>query len=268
MRTHIHEHNRLVWDQMALAAARFTRPATEDDLTNSKIVQQGGSAWLGKIAGKRLLCLGAGGGRQSAIYARAGAIVTVVDISPKMLELDKAIAREKNLPITAIEASMDDLSILAPDSFQIVIQPVSTCYVPDILLVYRQVARVLEPQGLYISQHKQPVSLQADVRPSDSGYELIEPYHRKGPLPPVAGSLHREAGTLEYLHTWQAMIGGLCHAGFVIEDLSEPDHTKIDAPKGSFEDRSRFAPPYVLIKARRVKTEPETENRLWLPGGI
>ncbi len=268
MRTHVHDHNRLVWDQMALMGARFTRPAPEDDLTSSKIVQQGGSAWLGKIAGKRLLCLAAGGGRQSAVYARAGAIVTVVDISPKMLELDKAIAAEMNLPITAFETSMDDLSILAPESFDIVIQPVSTCYVPEIRPVYGQVARVLKPQGIYISQHKQPVSLQADTRPSDGGYELIEPYYRKGPLPPVAGSLHREAGTLEYLHTWQEMIGGLCQAGFVVEDLSEPDHRKLDAPKGSFEDRSRFAPPYVLIKARRVKTDAEPENRLWLPGGI
>ena len=32
------------------------------------------------------------------------------------------------------------------------------------------------------------------------GYELIESYYRDGPLPAVAGSLHREAGTLEYLN--------------------------------------------------------------------
>jgi len=32
---------------------------------------------------------------------------------------------------------MDDLSMLPADSFEIVIQPVSTCYVADILKVYR-----------------------------------------------------------------------------------------------------------------------------------
>jgi hypothetical protein len=36
--------------------------------------------------------LAAGGGRQSAIYATAGADVTVVDISPAMLELDRQVA--------------------------------------------------------------------------------------------------------------------------------------------------------------------------------
>ena len=105
---------------------------------------------------------------------------------------------------------MDDLSMFAPASFDVVVQPVSTCYVPDIVGVYRQVARIIVPGGLYISQHKQPASMQASIEPTRRGYEITEPYYRTGPLPMVSGSLHREEGTLEFLHRWETLIGGLC----------------------------------------------------------
>ena len=72
-----------------------------------------GDSWLsGGVAGRRLLCLAAGGGRQSAFYAAAGAEVTVVDISPEMLLLDRQVAAERGLNIRSVEASMDDLSAL------------------------------------------------------------------------------------------------------------------------------------------------------------
>ena len=56
------------------------------------------------------------------------------------------------------------------------------------------------------------------------GYEIVEPYYRSGPLPPVVGSSHREAGTLEFLHRWEELLGGMCRAGFAIEDVIEPLH--------------------------------------------
>ncbi len=53
------------------------------------------SDWLlgGDIRGKQVLCLAAGGGRHSSLYASAGAVVTVVDLSPAMLDLDRAAAK-------------------------------------------------------------------------------------------------------------------------------------------------------------------------------
>lgn len=261
------DHNRKAWDALVRARDRFARPAADEDFANP-LATVDGAGWLGpSIAGKRLLCLASGGGRQSALYAAAGAEVTVVDISGAMLALDRQVAAERGLPIRALEASMDDLSVLAPASFDIVIQPVSSCYVPNVLEVYRQVARVLIGGGVYVSQHKQPASLQADVRPSSRGYELIEPYYRRGPLPPVSGSPHREAGTLEFLHRWEELLGGMCRAGFVIEDLLEPVHADENAQLGSFAHRSRYVAPYVRIKARRnqAPAESSTQAKVWVP---
>ena len=90
---------------------------------------------------------------------------------------------------------MDELSMFAAGEFDLVIHPVSTCYVPQVAPVFRAVARVVRPGGLYISQHKAPVSLQASLRPGGGGgYALEEPYYRAGPLPAAESSRLRERG--------------------------------------------------------------------------
>ena len=243
---------------------RFTRPATDEDLRDPlKTVDAIG--WLGgDIRGRRVLCLAAGGGRQSILYAAAGAEVTVVDISPAMLELDRREAAARNLQVETVETSMDDMPMFADARFDIVIHPVSTCYTPQILPVYREVARVLQGGGIYVSQHKTPTSLQASLEPSPRGYELSEPYYRSGSLP-QAGGRTREEGTLEYLHRWEELIGGMCRAGFAIEDLVEPMHAKEDAEAGAFGHRCSYIAPYVRIKARRMG---ESAPRLLLESGF
>ena len=261
------KHNQGAWDRMARGGHRFAQPAKEEDFKDPlKTVDRWG--WLGEsLYGKRILCLAAGGGRQGPLYAAAGGIVTVVDISGAQLEIDRRVASERGLQLRTVEASMDDLSMFAPADFDIVIHPVSTCYVPDVAPIFREVAKVLCSGGLYISQHKTPTSLQADIQRSERGYELTEPYYRDGPLPEVRGSRHREEGTLEYLHRWDQLLGGMCRAGLVIEDLVEPLHAKEDAEPGSFEDRSKYIAPYVRIKARRMgQASPQIESgALWLP---
>jgi SAM-dependent methyltransferase len=260
-----HSHNRRAWDQRVRQGQRFTRPAADETFVDP-LGQVDGYGWLGgDIRGRRVLCLAAGGGRQSALYAAAGAVVTVVDISPAMLELDREVAAERRLDVRTIETSMDDLSMFAVGEFDIVIHPVSTCYVPHIEPVYREVARVSREGGLYISQHKTPTSLQADVQPSNRGYELIEPYYREGPLPSVVGSRHREEGTLEFLHRWEQILGCMCRSGFAIEDVAEPLHADPAASTGSFEHRSRFVAPYIRIKARRLAGANLTRPKLVLP---
>jgi SAM-dependent methyltransferase len=261
-------HNRRAWDEMAIRGDRFTRAARDEDFANP-LATVDRLGWLGgDIRGRALLCLGAGGGKHGPLYAAAGAIVTVVDLSPAQLELDREVAAERKLALRTIDASMDDLSMLARGEFDIVIHPVSTCYVAEIAPVYREVARVTRSGGLYISQHKTPTSLQGQIEPAaGGGYELDEPYYRSGPLPAVVGSPHREEGTLEYLHRWEELLGGMCRAGFAIEDLVEPVHARPEATPGTFAHRSRYVAPYVRIKARRMgaANAPAVQKSLVLP---
>jgi len=257
------QHNRRAWDQLARQKNRFAIPANEADFIEP-LKKVDGPGWLGaSIEGKRLLCLAAGGGRHGPIYAAAGAKVTVVDISPEMLELDRSIAKRYGFALQVVETSMEDLSMFDDASFDIVIHPVSTCYVPGTAQVFNEVARVTCAGGCYISQHKQPTSLQSTVEPDRQGYAVVHKYQSGETLPPVTKeNLIREPGTAEFVHTWQALLGNMCRAGFVIQDLIEPSHEDPAAAPGSFAHRSQFIAPYVRIKALRNNELPRKSDSI------
>lgn len=257
MKPHL-DHNQRAWDQRARRNDRHTAKVLSKDLLNPLPILDPENWLAGSVRGKKILCLASGGGLQSALLAAAGALVTVVDLSPEMLARDREVAARHNFQILTVQASMEDLSMLPANSFEIVLQPVSTCYVPDVAPVFAEVARLLRADGLYISQHKQPASLQAETLNTGRGYLIVEPADRTGPLPPVLPCLHREADAIEYLHRWQDLIGKMCRAGFVVEDLVEPrSGANLLAEPGTFEHRSAFLPPYVKIKARRTGSKAE-----------
>jgi SAM-dependent methyltransferase len=227
---------RAAWDRLA-DDARFAGPIAPDAALDEWVRAEG-------IRGKDVLCLGAGGGRQGVIHARAGANVTVVDLSERQLDHDRRAG------VRSVCASIDDLRALDAASFDVVIQPVSACYVPDVRRVYAEVARVLRPGGLYVVQHKQPASLQAA---GSGNYAPVHPCSDGLPLPPSTEA-HREPGTIEFVHSLDALLGGLCKAGFAIEDVEEPPRADALAPAGSAGHRAWFLPPYLKIKARRLRT--------------
>lgn len=247
------EFNQAAWDELAARGNPLTRPA-EDRLFENPLRCVDGPGWLGdSIRGQKVLCLAAGGGRQGPLYAAAGGQVTVVDISGAMLQLDRQVAAERKLDIETIQTPMDQLTMFADALFDLVIHPVSTCYVPELSAVYSEVARVLRAGGLYISQHKQPTSLQVALKPDASGYSVREAYYRRDALPVFDGkSPLREQGVREFVHRWEQLIGLMCRAGFVIEDLLEPMHARKGAAAGTLGHRSRYVAPYVRVKARRV----------------
>lgn len=244
--------NRSAWNAMAEGQHVLARPAKDEELADPlKVVDSLG--WLaGGIQGWNVLCLAAGGGRHGPLYTAAGATVTVVDISPAMLELDRRIAKQKKMKIRTFETSMDDLSMLANEEFDLVIHPVSTCYLPSLEKLFPEIARVCRPGGLYISQHKQPINLQASLDTYTGHYAVEHAYYDSGPVPPAnEPSKLREPNTNEYAHSWNSILGGICRSGFSIEDVAEPRHAKVNAPVGSFHHRCYYLAPYIRLKARR-----------------
>ncbi len=63
------------------------------------------------------------------------------------IALDREAAAERGLQVRTVEASMDDLQALRDASFDVVIHPVSTCYLPDVRRVFQEVARVTAAGG-------------------------------------------------------------------------------------------------------------------------
>ena len=259
--------NQSAWNRLA-DGSQFAHPATDEEC-QEPLKTLDGRGWLpNSVSGLDVLCLASGGGWQSILYASAGARVTVVDLSQGMLDLDSREAARRRLSVRTINASMDDLSMLQDESFDIVHQPVSTCYVPDLVRVYSEISRVLRDHGLYISQHKQPTSTQITRRDERNHFVVGIEYYHTGPLPPTEDTSYRERGTVEYLHRWDELIGGLCRTGFVLEDLREPRRADTKAPVEHFGYRGRFIPPYVRLKARRLsrnRNQTAEAPKIWLP---
>ena len=213
--------------------------------------------WLpSSLKGLEILCLAAGGGKHGPLYAAAGAKVTVVDLSAAMLELDRQVARERKLHLELIQSSMDDLAMLKNDRFDLVIHPVSSCYLPSLKQLFFEIARVCRPGGLYMSQHKSPRNLQSSLQPNlDGRYEVLFPEHRSAEsskaLPPAPPSRLREVGTDEFVHSLTDILGGICRSGFCLEDFFEPSEGDPEATRGSFAHRAAFLPPYIRVLARK-----------------
>ncbi|HYE30331.1 MAG TPA: class I SAM-dependent methyltransferase [Methylomirabilota bacterium] len=258
-------HNQRAWDERAKGRKRHTKTVEPEHLKDSLPILDP-EGWLGgNVRGQRALCLASGGGLQGPMFAAAGAETVVVDLSSEMLALDKKVAARHALSLETRQLSMDDLSALPAAFFDIVLQPVSTCYVPDVRRVFAEVARVARPGAVYISQHKQPANLQGDMLPTGEGYLVRERYFRSGPLPPLdMDAMHREADAVEYLHRWEDILGGLCRAGFTIEDAVEPRQHDLVAERGTFQHRCCYLPPYIKLKARR-REETRTSSRLIVP---
>jgi SAM-dependent methyltransferase len=250
-RSAILAHNAVGWDGLADDERFIADQVPPDKQTAESLLDP----WLlaEGVAGKRVLCLAAGGGRHGPLLARAGATVTVLDLAPAQLAIDQRLAAAHGLELTTVLGSMDDLPAKFPRAhFAVVVQPVCSSYVADLAPVHAGLAHVLKPGGLLVAQHKQPASLQAHASIGRDGW-MLQSFAVDGlPLPAVEDRDHREAGTQEFLHPLSELVGGLCRSGFVIEDLNEPCLGDAWAPRGSGAHRAAFLPPYLKLKARRI----------------
>src|SRR5437879_3824494 len=144
----IAQYNIKRWKALAEANALFTRPFF--DLTAAEAAERlDPEGRLDDLAGKNVLCLAGGGGRQSAMFALLGAQVTVLDLSQEQLQRDREVARHYSFPIETVQGDMRDLSCFQEAAFDIVWHPYSINFIPDVQVVFRQVARILRRDGLY-----------------------------------------------------------------------------------------------------------------------
>ena len=258
--------NQLAYDRMARTGHILAKTVTAGELQRPLEIVDG-AGWLGgSIRGWQVLCLAAAGGRHSALYHAAGAIVTVLDISDGMLELDRRVSQELKFNVRLIQGTMLDMPMLRDAEFDLVVQPVSTCYVADISKVFFEVSRILKPNGLYISQHKQPINLQASLRTQHGKYTIDTEIGSVAQVAKVdEPSPLREPNTREFAHSLESILGGICRNGMVIEDIQEPNHAKQDSVADTMGHRSRFIPPYLRIKARKKATNTSPIGSLILP---
>lgn len=192
-------------------------------LTPTRAVPQ---AWYGQLPGARVLGLASGGGQQVPILAAAGAKVTSFDNSDEQLSRDREVAERENLEIRFERGDMMNLSRFDAESFDLVFNPVSTIFVPDVETVWREARRVLRPGGRLLTGVMNPAFYLFDHEAIEAGadpaviYDL--PYEDTRHL--TEAELSRRLADhepLEFSHSLDTLIGGLLRAGFVLKDFYE-----------------------------------------------
>jgi GT2 family glycosyltransferase/SAM-dependent methyltransferase len=255
------EVNREAWSYWAWSGSSSSRPVVDGDFAVARAWLDP-HGWIPWDEVETVLCLAAAGGQQAPLFASLGRRVTLLDLSPDQLELDRCIALERGLEIETIEADMLDLEALEDRRFDLVFQPVSACYVPDVRQLYGRVMSVLRPGGLYDVEHWNPVSMQLWRLGEWDGraYRLVSP-QRSGVAVPwdLSEELETddEVQSWHYIHPLEDLIGGLCDSGFAIARFAERTHGDFEATPGSEEHRAAFAPPYLRVLARRPASNPQ-----------
>jgi SAM-dependent methyltransferase len=229
------EHNRTAWNQEVLNGNKWTIPVTKKDiedaikgdyqivLTPHKPIP---TEWLGDVRNKQVLCLASGGGQQGPILAAAGAEVTVFDNSEDQLKQDAQVAEAYHLPVKTVQGNMQDLQSFSDQSFDLIIHPVSNCFVDDILPVWKECYRVLRSPGNLLAGFANPLLYMIDWEQAEQvrGCEIKNPipYADLLSLSPLMMQRYvDEKKPFEFGHTLSDQIQGQIAAGFLIAGFYE-----------------------------------------------
>lgn len=210
------------------------------------------------VAGKEVLCLASGGGQQSAVFALLGARVTVVDLAEGQLEGDKQAALHYGYEVKTIHADMRDVSVIDDETFDLIYQAPSMAYIPDVRQVYAEVARLLQPGGLYRVEFTNPATEFVDCENWDgTGYRITRPYHEQ--------TRHRTDGAVEFRHYLSDIFNGLLETGMTIQQVAEAETFRPKTSRtepGSWEHWLSFISGFVVIagKPDRIRTTLSEHN--------
>ncbi len=247
-------HNRAAWDREVESGNEWTRPVGPDVIARARagdwsVVLIGYEPtprdWFpADLAGAEVLCLASGGGQQGPVLAAAGAEVTVFDNSPRQLARDEEVAARDGLALRTVLGDMRDLSAFPDAGFDLVLNPVSNVFCPELAPVWRETFRVLRPGGPLLAGFMNPDLFIFDVTALDDRGELVV----RHPLPFSTldlTSAERQQGyrdgPIEYSHSLTEQIGGQLAAGFRLTHLVEAPHHG-DAT-------ARFMPGYIATRA-------------------
>lgn len=249
-----------IWDACGAAFDRFT---SAQDSFSENIERPVIESLAGNVAGRRVLDLGCGSGVYSLGFARQGARVTGIDLSPVMIELTNEKAREQNL---ALDLRVADISRPLPfddAQFDIVFTATVLHYVEDLVSFFREASRVIKPQGCLIASVLHPVAtayfplaVSSETLPRDQwSIEYFGAEKRLIETPWVDfGDVSDEGRQIiSYHHTISDYFNALASSGFRLTDLREPQPPSSFAEKNTARYKEAMCVPvYLIFKALRA----------------
>lgn len=185
--------------------------------------------FLGNVQGKKILDLGCGEGGYSRELTKRGAQLVSVDCSSKAIEYAISLARAENLDIEHFVRNSNDLFDIESEQFDIVLCSMMLMDCEDFDGTLQEAYRVLKKGGKVFASVLHPcfdgnhetgigrqgvgIERQVVVKNYFEPKEWTAPLH-KGTIPVIWR--HR---------TLEDYVKGFLKAGFIIEDVNEPQAT-------------------------------------------
>lgn len=237
----IRSYNQTAWNRNVDQGNRWTQPVKAEAIEKARSgelevvltpTRPVPKQWFPDLRGTPTLCLAAAGGQQAPLLAAAGAVVTVLDNSPRQLDQDRFVAQRDGLALDLVEGDMADLSVFPDESFSLVFHPCSNAFVPSVRPVWRECFRVLRRGGILLAGFTNPLRYIFDGERMEHGNLEVcysVPYsdldHRSDPH---VRSIIDAGEPLEFGHTLEDQIGGQLIAGFVLTGFYEDRYGEAD----------------------------------------
>jgi SAM-dependent methyltransferase len=249
----INKINRQRWNALASADVEWSRPFL--DYTPEKAAEYIGRYGIIKeVVGKKVLCLASGGGQDSVAFGLLGAEVAVLDLSDVQLSRDQEGAAHHGLQVATHQGDMRDLSIFPANTFDIVWQPYSVNFVPSVEPVYREVARVLKPDGIYYMQFANPfVQAIDDEAWNGEAYPLnrlyidgedLSAYFPHWDVTQPDGNQVKVDSPHEFRHTMSTVLNSMAKNGFIFLFFQEYMLKEENPKPGTWAHFTQVAPPW------------------------
>ncbi|SER01280.1 class I SAM-dependent methyltransferase [Neolewinella agarilytica] len=257
---------------MAKNGVLCSQPKLELTVEEAKAYINRRGFYAEELRGKKVLCLASGGGQQSIAFALLGAEVTVVDFSELQLEKDRLVSEQYGKEMRVVKSDMRDLSFCADEEFDVVYQPYSINYIPEVGQVFDEVARVLKQGGLYDIMFHNPYvhgswkngcweeEWATEELWEGKGYPIWQPYKDGYPIRTVDPhwrftSSDNERVKLEspqeYRHTMSTIVNGLIARGLAVERYEEETADGAGHPPGNWEHYKSCLPPWIYLLSRK-----------------
>ena len=174
--------------------------------------------WFGDVRGKRVLGLASGGGQQMPILTALGAHCVCLDYSKKQLDSERLVAEREGYEIELVQADMTKPLPFPDESFDLIVHPVSNCYIEDVLPLWKECFRILKKGGRMLSGLDIGVNYIVDEKEERIVHSL--PFN---PLrdPELQKTWDVDEWGIQFSHTLEEQIQGQLNAGFILKALYE-----------------------------------------------
>lgn len=165
----------------------------------------------GDVSGKRVLDAGCGEGHVARLFARHGAEVVAVDISPKLLHLARTFEEQDQLAIEYVEA---DLACGLPSrrgSFDLATANMVLEDCEDHVGVLAAIADALEPDGRLLLSLNNPYAVAARGK--------VDDYFRPGALAQTFGTEQAQYEVPFYYRSFEELMSAFRRQGFLLRSL-------------------------------------------------